>query len=344
MRIDARSRGILDLAVRALLPGAVTLAVGSSALAGEGKWTLELEPMYMEAYGHDRHVMTIHEVDFDGTPQLDNKTVATLDTDSGPAFRVAFQYGRGQWGWGADLFWFLTSQVAESRTAAAEGPSGTIDEVTFEIADQAFTSSDPSEILFYDLLDDTDLEVWTLDLYGMRALVDRPESGIHLQFGLRLGDFDNDYFAVAGIQDVGGTHLGASSNYDRMMGPLVGLAGDVHLGKSYIRGSISQSVLIGSASLTSMSNEFTGPFSAPSFFDQETFSTEQDVAIPITEFRIKWTYSIGKHVSVGAGANASTWWDVPVPPGITPIEGGREALNEDTLVFLGLLGAVEITF
>jgi hypothetical protein len=48
----------------AVLPIILALAVGSSAHAGEGKWTLQLEPMYMEASGHDQHVLTIREIDF----------------------------------------------------------------------------------------------------------------------------------------------------------------------------------------------------------------------------------------------------------------------------------------
>jgi hypothetical protein len=340
----ARRRGAFDIIVRAVLPIVVGLGVASSSHAGEGKWTVEFEPMYMTAYGHDQHVLTTHEIDFDATPQVDTETAVSLDTDSGLAYHAKFQHDRGQWACGVEFFWFDNSQTAPSSTAAAEGPSGTIDQVVFKIADRDFTSSDPSEIVFYRVLGDTDLAAWTADLYGLRTLTEKSKSGIHLQFGLRFGDFDNDYRAVAGVQDVNGSRVDASSNYDRMMGPLVGLAGDVHLGKSSIKGYIGQSVLIGSAALSSRYTEFTGPFSAPSFFAQETFDKEQDVAIPVTEFRIKWTYEVGKNASLGVGANTSAWWDVAVPPGVIPIEDGDEALHENTIVLFGVLGAVEYTF
>jgi hypothetical protein len=341
----ARRRRVFDLAVRPVLAVTVALGVGSASHAEEGKWSFKLEPMYMSAYGHDQHVLTIHEIDLDATPPRDDKTAVRIDTDDDFAYRGEVQYNRGQWGLGLDFFMFLTSQSAEDRAAAAHGPSGPLDEVAFEVADRRFTSSDPSEVLFYGVLEDTDLEVWTLDLYAKRTLAEKPESGLQLLFGLRFGDFDNDYHAVVGIQDVGGALLDASSNYSRMMGPLVGLAGYVRRGRSSIEGYIGQSVLFGSAELTNVSREFTGPFgSTPSFSAQETFRSEQDVAIPITELRIRWTYGVTKKLSLGAGVDTSVWWDVPVPPGVIPIEGGGEALHENTIVFLGLLGSVKLAF
>lgn len=340
----ARRGGGLDVAVLVVLSITVTWAAGSPSHAEEGKWTLRLEPIFMEAHGHDQHVLTVREIDIDSTPRVENNTAVSLDTDSGVAYSGGFRYAGKQWNWGADFFWFSTSQDAQSRTGAADGPAGTIDEVVFEIADQSFTSSDPSDALFYRVLEDTDLAVWTVDFCGTRALIDKAESDVRLQLGLRFGDFDNDYRAVVGVEGVGGTRMDASSNYDRMMGPLVGLAGDVHRGKSHITGYIGQSLLLGSAELSRTSREFTGPFGdAPSFFNQEVFRKSEDVAIPVTEFRIKWTYSVSEMVSLGVGANSSAWWDVPVPPGVIPNEGG-ETLHENTIVFFGLLGSVELRF
>jgi hypothetical protein len=191
----------------AVLPIILALAVGSSAHAGEGKWTLQLEPMYMEASGHDQHVLTIREIDLAAAPQAAQQTAVNLETEAGPAYRLELQHSRGKWGWGIDHFSFITSQSTPNRTAAAAGPSGTPGQVAFETANQTFTSSDPSETLFYGVLEDTDLEVWTVDLYATRTLAQKSASGLHLQFGLRLADFDNDYHAALGVQDVGGARL-----------------------------------------------------------------------------------------------------------------------------------------
>lgn len=343
MRDHTRRRRAAAGAAPAALAIILALGTGSPVQAEKGQWTVELGPMFTEAYGHDQHVLTIHEIDRSTTPQLDRKTAVRLDTDDSFAYRGELQYTRERWGVGVDFFWFVTTQGVASRTAAA---GGALDEVVFEVADRRFVSADPRQVLFYDLLADTDLEAWTVDLYGLRTLANGPASAIRLQLGLKLGDFDNDYHAAVGVQGVGGSRLDASSNYDRLMGPLVGLSGDYRRGRHTVVGAIGQSVLIGKVEkLTSTTGDFTGPFSdTPSFFAGETFRAEQDVAIPITESRIKWTYRLTKRISLGAGADAAAWWDVPVPPGVVPIADGDEALHKSTIVFLGLLGTVKVTF
>lgn len=94
---------------------------------------------------------------------------------------------------------------------------------------------------------------------------------------------------------------------------------------------------------------FTGAFTVegtPAVVSQETFRKEPspDVAIPITEFRIKWAYALSRKISPGVGAHTSTWWDVPVPPGVVPAQDGDDTLHEDTLVFFGLSGSLKFTF
>jgi hypothetical protein len=70
----------------------------------------------------------------------------------------------------------------------------------------------------------------------------------------------------------------------------------------------------------------------------------RDIAIPITEFRIKWTCELSRIIGVGLGADTSVWWEVPVPPGVMPLDGGIGILHENTIVFFGVLGAVEVNF
>jgi hypothetical protein len=297
----------------------------------------------MEAHGHDPHVLSIHEIDL-GPPRVDDTTAVVLDTDSSTAYRLAFEHEGPEWAWGVGFFAFFTSQAAPARTAAA-GTLG-VDEIVFEVADQEFVSTGPTEVLFYETLEDSDLEMWTMDLYGTRVL-SRPTddgSGFRLQFGLRLADFDNDHFQVVGLDGVSGTFLGSSANYDRMIGPLVGLIGDVPFGRNRIRGSLAQSVVLGSAVRTSSSQAFTGPPGAPTFTTDDTFRLEEDVAIPITELRLGWTYRIGQTIACGLGASTAIWHDVPVPPGHLPIAGGDEVLDEDTIVLVGLEAAIELRF
>jgi hypothetical protein len=318
---------------------------GVDAQAEDGQWTLSVQPMLMDAYGHDQHVLTVHELDLDATPRLDRKTAVDLDTDNGPAYRGTVGYQRTGWGWGLDFLWFNGSQDAADRSAAGEGPSGAIDQVAFEVADRTFTSTGPGQVLFYGIIEDTDLTAWTLDLYATRALAETSRTNLRLLLGLRNADFDNDYRAVVGIQGAAGSRLDASSNYDRMMGPLLGLTGTGRVGKSTIEGYLGQSVVFGDAELTSSSREFTGPFTeTPAFFAQERFSELQEVAIPITELRLQWTYGITDRWSFGVGAETSVWWDVQVPPGVIPAPGGDQTLHENTIAFFGLAGSLRFTF
>jgi len=142
--------------------------------------------------------------------------------------------------------------------------------------------------------------------------------------GLRNADFDNDYHGIAGIEAVNGSLIDASSNYDRMLGPLVGVIGEIQLGRSTLSGYIGQSVVFGSANLSRTISDFVGPASeAPTIVAQESFRRKQDVSIPITEFRITWLHPISRRFSLGVTANASIWSDVPVPPAIVPdVAGG----------------------
>jgi hypothetical protein len=315
---------------------------GGPVQAGEGEWIIRVEPVFMEAQGHDQHVLNVHETDFDLTPQVTDKSAVTLDTEGGVAYRCRFQYVRGRWGWGVDSFLFYTSQVTPERTDAA---GGAVDEVVYEVADRNFTSTAPDETLYYRVLEDTDLETWTADLYGERTMVEKEGGAVRMLFGLRVGDFDNDYRAVAGIQDVEGRRLDASSNYGLLVGPLVGMSAEIRFGQQRIDGYFSQSLILGTAELSSMSTEFTGPFSeTPAFTVQERITTTQDVAIPVTEFRIKWAYGVTKKLALGVGVDTAVWWDVSVPPGVIPVEDGDGLLHENTIVYHGLSAFAEYRF
>lgn len=322
----------------------VILALGAAPpiAAADSEWSLLLEPMIMDAYGHDPHILTVREFALGGTPTAVTETPVTLETDSGLAYRFELQYARDDWTLGLDFFWFNTSQGRPSRTAAADGPAGPIERIDFEVADRVFTSDDPGEVLAFGVLEDTDLIAWTVDLYAIKTLMETPESGLKLQLGLRNADFDNDFHSVTALENVSGSLIDASSNYPRMIGPLLGLSGDLHFGRNLIRGYLGQSVVFGTAELRHTTSDFTGPTGTPTVVAVETFGKDQDVAIPITEFRLNWLYPINEHVALGVSANTSVWWDVPVPPGVIPISEGDEIFHENTIVYFGLALAVKL--
>lgn len=330
-----------------VIPISLALGVAGPAEAQEETgWTLLLEPMVMDGFGHDQQVLSIQELDPNASPALNTRRPVSLDTEGGVTLRLELEWNRsGEWDFGLDGFLFSASRGRPARTVSADGPSGPIDQVVFNAWDRNYVSNGPGEKLFFDVLGDTDVAIWTIDVYAVKTLVESPANRLRLVLGLRNGDFDNDFHGQAGIQGVGGSFYDASSNYDLMMGPLVGISGDAYFGRNTVRGYIGQSILFGSTQLTHTTSDFIGPPTDPpsNIVAQDSFSREQDVAIPITELRINWLRSLGDRLAVGVSANASVWWDVPVPPGVVPATEGDRS-DENTIVFFGIGAAIRFGF
>lgn len=343
---DRATRATLIAVARLAFVPALACVFASAATAaehgerGERGWSLLLEPMYLDGFGHDQHVLTIHQRDLASAPSVDTRVPVHLDTDAGLSPRFELNYRRDDWTYGIDFFWFDSAQGRPTRSAA--GGAAGMDEVIFEAADRAFASDDPGEVLVFAVLEDTDIIAWTVDVYAMRTLVQAPGGALRLQFGLRNADFDNDYHSLVALEGVGGTLFDASSNYPRMIGPLLGLAGETRLGGGRLRGYFGQSVIFGTAELSNDANDFVGPSSTPVVTAREVFHREQDVAIPITELRINWLYPLGRHYALGVSANASVWWDVPVPPGVVPGPGANRQFQENTILYVGLAVALQL--
>jgi hypothetical protein len=342
-RVAARRRQRLG----ALLLGSLG-SLATVEAAENGDWILQLEPTHMEAFGHDQQVLRIREVDLDGMPAADRGTPVSLDTESRITNRFRLEYRRATWQeWtvGLDFIFFGASQGRPVRSGAAGAP---IDRTIFEVADRSFTSNGPSEPLYFRVLGDTDLEVWTMDAYGVRTLAETPQRKLGLVLGARNADFDNDFHAFAGIGSAGGSLVEAGSNYERMLGPLVGVVGEMQLGRNTLIAQLSQAVVFGSADLGRSISDFVGaaPQEAIQVVPQafETYERTQDVTIPITDLRITWLHPLGERVSLGVTANASVWSDVPVPPDIVPGAGFGGGFNKNTIVFLGVGAAIQFRF
>lgn len=332
--IARRTRGRAGTVLLALLAGAFP------AHAQRSGWELRLEPGWLRPYGQDQHVLTLHEVT--QAPDLDRKTAVTLDARSGSTWRGQLRYGRGRWSWGAEFFYFDTSLEAPDLDRAAAGGG---DQVVLEVADQQFTSAAPAQVVYYRLLADNDLAVWTFDLFGERTIASSGNGRLGLQAGLRFADFDNDYRAAAGVQDASGVRIDAASNYRRMTGPLLGMTGTLREGRITIEGVLSQSVAMGEVEFSNRSRQFTGPFGDdPAFVAEESISTTEKIAIPISELRIRGVVRLMDRVSLGAAVQTATWWDVGVPPGAIPAPGGDQVLHENTLVFFGVSGILTLQF
>jgi len=323
----------------ALVLGVVICAAwGLPASAGEGRWSIQLEGVYTDAAGHDPHVLSLHEIDF--ANGIDRATGTLLETESDLGFRVRAEYARGNWTWGFANWVFYTEQSTPEISRSAD--SGTT--LALEVPGSIFVSSGPDEVLFYRVLEDTSVQTWTVDLYATRRLVENDAGKLGLKLGVKFGDFDNDYRTAAGIAGTEGVRFDASSNYGRMTGPLLGIVGDLPLGRSSLRGSLTQSVIFGDVDLSMMTREFVGPFGeSPEFVSETTFATTANVAIPVSELELEWLYPVWSHLAFGVGVSASAWWDVPVPPGVS-VSTGVNALAENTIVYMGVSGIVRIEF
>lgn len=324
-------------------------AAATAASADERGWSVELEPVYFEVRGHDQHVLTARESDVDGVPQSERQSAVTLDTEGALAYGARVEYGGSGRGWGLDFVMLRTDQSAGPLAAAA---GGAVDRREFEVAGRSFASSDPGQTLYFQTLEDTTVELWSLDLYHRRRIGESTGGTLDLLLGLRNADFDNDYRAVVGIEEVGGARLDASSNYGRMIGPLVGISAGFERGRHTLRGQLSQAVVWGEVELLRTTREFAGPRGpfagppegVPSGDAQARFSALQDIAVPMTDLRLDWRYRLTARWSLGLGARASAWWDLAVPPGVIPAPGGDRALHETSIVLYGLGAAVRWAF
>jgi hypothetical protein len=251
----------------------------------------------------------------------------------------------GRWSFGVDFLAHRTDQDAPIRTGS--GAPGA--RRTFVVGGGEVVSDGAGEPLYYERLDDTTVELWTAGLFAARRLGSSARGELRLMVGLEVADFDNDYRAVAGVGEAGGLRLDASSNYDRMQGPLAGIAGELTLGRHRFTGFLRQSVVFGDVELTSGLREFTGPpvrevdAELPNVVASERFQTTESVTIPITELAVRWRFALGAHLELGAGAYASRWWDVEVPPGV--VAGAPlDRRDQSTIETYGLSAGVGLRF
>jgi hypothetical protein len=320
---------------------AVALGLGAAvaAEARAGKWSMEVEPVYVEVSGHDQHVLTVQRPG-------GSETVA-LDTDAALGYRATALYDRARWAYGLDFFIHRTDQGVGLLREAASSPA---DRRVFEVPNRSFVSTGTGEVLYYQTLEDTTVELWVLDLYARRDLGASDGSPWAVLFGLRNADFDNDYRAIAGIEGVRGTRIDASSNYSRMMGPLVGVVATFARGRHSLEAGLRQSVVFGDIELSRTLRDFVGPpgpfagppEEVPPGFNQERLATTDSITVPMTDLLLAWRFRLGEHWSVGTRLGATAWWDLAVPPGVVPDR--PEELEETTLLTYGLGVTVGFAF
>ena len=326
------------------IPLAVALLVAamSPALAEEDRWSIDVEAVSLDAGGNDRLVLADRSVAAGGSA---TQTTHTLDAGSAFGYRTEVHRAGNRWRFGFDFLLYTTDQKIDPRTGAA---GGTVAQRIFIVGGGQVVSDNPGERLYYQRLEDTTIELWAADFVASRAIAGRDGRELRLGLGLRAADFDNDYRAVVGIEGVGGLRLDASSNYDRMHGPLVALAGSIERGRNRFEGYLGQAVVFGDVELSSGLREFAGPpnLDVDAEFPAiraERFNKVESVTIPMTELRLRWRFRLTDHIALGAGAFLAAWWDVAVPPGV--VAGSTlDTLDENTIELYGASGGVTVRF
>ena len=322
---------------------AIASALALTAIATDAHaatWSFEVAPVYVEVTGHDQHVLTVR--------RAGHEEQVELETDSALGYRAAVLYERGgAWAYGLDFFIHRTDQGAGPRRESSTGPA---DPLAYEIPHRGFGSTGEDEILYFQTLEDTTVELWVGDLYARRRIGGGEGRTLAFLVGLRNADFDNDYRAIAGVEDVGGTRVDASSNYSRMMGPLAGLVVTLGRGRHSFTADLRQSFVLGDIELSRTLRDFVGPPGAfggapedvPPGPELERIATTDEITVPMTDLRVAWRYRLGERWQVGASVEGTAWWDLAVPPGVVPDR--PDALEETTLVTYGLGATLGYTF
>ena len=321
---------------------ALVLAAGAAGPAqAAGTWSVEVAPVYVEVTGHDQHVLTARRTGGDAE-------AVELETDAALGYRASALWDRDSaWDYGLDFFIHRTDQGAGPRRVAAASAAERRD---FEVPNRSFASAGPGQTLYFQTLEDTTVELWVADVFARRELAPRGGRALALLLGLRNADFDNDYRAIAGLGDVGGVRIDASSNYSRMMGPMAGLSATLERGRHTWIGDLRQSVVFGDVELTRTLRDFAGPpepfavgpEEVPPGPASERLSETESITVPMTDLALAWRLRLGERWALGASLGGTAWWDLAVPPGVVP--GRAESLEETTLVTYALGVTLRYTF
>ena len=321
-----------DFAARTVLLSVLFASVAAPLAAAdeESGWSIAVTALQVQTTGNDPNVVQI-------VRPSSTESVA-LEAEDSIGYRAEIRWLRPTWSWGLDFFSHRADQEA--------GPlleTGTVPQTEFHFPTRRFAAG-PAESLYYQVLEDTTIETWTADAYAERTLVESDTSALDLRLGIKVTDFDNDYRAIGGRTDVAGLRIDASSNYDRMQGPLVGLAGRIDFGRSRLEGLLAQSVVFSSVELSVLYRDFAGQHDENGVFtNPQSFNESESVTIPITDVRVRWSWLFTDRFAIGIGAEGAFWWDLPLPPGVVATEPAF-ARREEMVTFFGVGATVSYRF
>ncbi len=332
-------------------------------------WRVEFDAMYLWPQNTDLDVATkTRRSALGGGSFTPPEFMGNIDVepDSDFAARLELDYRDGEWGAGVNGWWMDAdgSESFNPRSNAVgppfpDPPGRNLDgvfvpslsSVTTNIGTQGFYEDSALTVLDFEAAND--LEVWKLDLYGLRELVDTPGRQLDFLWGLELADMDNDRTDLVsevrpGVSDPGisvntETDVQKSSgDWDIALGPVFGLQGHLKRDRHRFVGLLMQSVVFAdvdySARITqSTRQDFVDGTVTQASSTLAGYSSSDDDWVPITEVKLQYLYQWNEQFSIGAGGFLSVWWDAPLAP-----EFSRN--RDDTITFVGVMLSAEYRF
>jgi hypothetical protein len=343
----------------------VILSVGGVAIAEPpDEWELKLnsEILFMDVMGADLHALTT-KTDFDEVDDKEDSVqrARDLDLDWDVGWRGDLAFTKNKWGAGVSGFYF--GSEGKLRGSASGDNSGDIDELALQTPSIGLECTDDEDTDECFMKSKMKLDAWMIDMYGIRELLDSPNVGIDLQFGLRLAElgWDTDGWAIqidtTGVDppapllrwEEASWYKSESTPDDLMAGPFLSLASEGRWGRFRVEGQLSQAVVVGDWRQESriwQPSCNACPLEELELGEVARAKKVDTRAIPVTDLRIKLGYDILEQLTLGVGGYVSAWFGVPTPPNaeVNANFAGKSTFydSNENLVFVG--GSVSLEY
>jgi hypothetical protein len=343
---------------------ALCLTPASLAAQTAPGWEVEWEQGRTDVKGAEAHVgdvVTIKRAQsFTTPPQITDQVVHQaigLDFGARNSFRAAVKYRGRQWGFGVDG-WFLRTDDSLSGHLASPAPVSTPTLETSEVhtvlmwnelVSPVGNTLEASGYSPVDYRASGRLKTYAVNAAALAALAGTETSRLDLIVGGRIArirtgqdqGFDERafFFGAFGPGMHFNNNVSLSSTAEAEIdgaGPMVGLAGRTTWRRLRLEGSMTESLILGSATQTGTFTDIdattialgpNGPFTpcplglAPvgcySVRSDWNFSDDGKTTIPVTEFHLKVLFEVTRHLAIGASSFTSVWTNVPAPPRFT---------------------------
>lgn len=167
-RLRTRPVGIGAVTVGCAL--VTLLALNGPAYAqAQGVWKFQIEAINMEACGNDVHVASILVSDFTAEPIEETVEGIDVELEGNVALRVEIEYMRNQWGWGMDAWSFDTDGLVSRSGLTSSFFPPVLTSVLSDVPGMTDLAP-PAFLGELNFTAENQLEVWTVDLYGIRTL------------------------------------------------------------------------------------------------------------------------------------------------------------------------------